>query len=99
MANNSNFVRTVLVAALTSQLAVASDFPNPANVHDISNGSTPKNTVRVIKADQPYNADQNIMDFTYHVEQRNDKTYFYATMKAKIEIGTSGTNVYTMMGF
>ena len=93
--NRNNVMRhmisTAFIAALFSQGGSAADFPNPDNVHDIKNGSTPSTTVRVIKSDQPYNADQNTMDFTYHVEQRNDKTYFYMTMKSKIEIGTSGT--------
>ena len=39
------------------------------------------------------------MDFTYHVEQRGDNTYFYATMKSRVEVGTSGTQVYNMLGF
>lgn len=39
------------------------------------------------------------MDFTYWVEQRGGQTYFYATLKSRIEIGTSGTQVYNMVGF
>jgi hypothetical protein len=39
------------------------------------------------------------MDFTYWVEQEGGQNYFYATLKSKIEIGTSGTQVYNMVGF
>ena len=88
------FIRSIssaFTAAILSQEVSAADWPNADNIHDISGGSTPVNTVTVITADQPYNADQNTMDFSYHIEQRNDKTYFYMTMKSKIEIGTAGT--------
>ena len=100
---NSNHIRSsclrFFAAVLLGSGAMAADWPNPENANDLSGGSTPKNTVRAIEADQPYNSDQNTMDFTYHVEQRNDKTYFYATLKSRIEISTSGTQVYNMFGF
>ena len=97
MRNYSNLVR--LTVALTSSVVSAADWPNNGNINDLSGGSTPKNTVRAIKADQPYNADQNTMDFTYHVEQEGGNTYFHATLKSRVEIGTSGTQVYNMVGF
>ena len=102
--NNSNLIRASTSALLTflasrQGLVEAADWPNPGNINDISGGSTPKNTIRGIEADQPYNADQNTLDFTYHVEQRGGNTYFYATLKSRIEVGTSGTQVYNMLGF
>lgn len=100
---NSNRVRSgtlsIFAIGLLSSGGLAADWPNPSNINDLSGNSTPKNTVRGIEADQPYNTDQNTLDFTYHVEQRGDNTYFYATLKSRIEISTSGSQVYNMVGF
>lgn len=51
--NESNKKSSLLMfaVALLGSVCQAEDWPNPANANDISNGSTPKNTVRVIKAD------------------------------------------------
>ena len=98
--NNSNLIRAAAPALLTFLgLVDAADWPNPGNINDVSGGSTPKNTIRAIEANQPYNADQNTMDFTYHIEQRDGNTYFYATLKSRVEVGTSGTQIYNMLGF
>ena len=37
--------------ALNNRVALAADWPNPANINELSKGATPKNTVRAIKAD------------------------------------------------
>ena len=82
------------------QLVEATDFPNPANVNDLELGTTPANTIEVISADHPYNADQNTMDVTYYIEQDSDgNTTLFVKLLSRIEIGTSGTTVYNMMGF
>ena len=57
---SSKLAQMALLGALVSHESVvvhAADWPNAGNINDLSGGSTPKNTVRAIKADQPYNAD------------------------------------------
>ena len=72
----------------------------PASAFAQSTGQTPKNTIRVITSSQPYNADQNTMDFSYQVTQDEfGATTMFVTLKSRIEIGTSGTQVYNMLGF
>eukprot|EP00354_Favella_ehrenbergii_P009995 CAMPEP_0170466896 /NCGR_PEP_ID=MMETSP0123-20130129/10680_1 /TAXON_ID=182087 /ORGANISM="Favella ehrenbergii, Strain Fehren 1" /LENGTH=174 /DNA_ID=CAMNT_0010733131 /DNA_START=19 /DNA_END=543 /DNA_ORIENTATION=+ len=87
-------------AAVLGSTCWAKDFPNPDDINELNNGQTPKNTVRVITSDQPYNADQNTMDFTYQVTQDEfGVSTLFVTLKSRIEIGTSGTQVYNMLGF
>ena len=88
----SSFLKLVSAAAALASTCAAKDFPNPSNIDDLNNGQTPKNTIRVITASQPYNADQNTMDFAYQVTQDEFGTStLFVTLKSRIEIGTSGT--------
>ena len=88
------------ISLLLQTLAFAADFPNPENVNSLDLGSTPSNTVRVIESDHPYNADQNTMDLTYYVTQDEfENTTLFVKLMSRIEIGTSGTQVYQLMGF
>ena len=93
-----------LQLAAVSYLAVSfgagANFPNPGTQSNLTNGQSSVTTVRVIKSDQPYNSDQNTMDFSYQVTQDEfGKTMLFVTLKSRLEIGTAGTQVYNMMGF
>ena len=81
-------------AATTNNHVLVSgkDFPNPSNVSELVDFSTPINTKRVIPSDHPDNADGNTMDFTYYVTQDLfGNTALFAEITTQIEIGTSGT--------
>lgn len=73
MAQKNRLLSTFAVTAATSQLCrlvSSKSFPNPDNYNDFkAPGSTPKNTIRVIKSDQSNNTDNNTFDFTYYANQ------------------------------
>ena len=82
------------------RLGSAAVFGMPANYNVLSGGATPVNSIRVINSDHPYNTDENTMDFIFYVTQNEfGDTNFFAGLKSRIEIGTSGTQVYNMLGF
>jgi len=59
-----------LILSLGEDFARGANFKNPSDRSKVGkDGNTPLEKIRVITSSQPYNTNQNTMDFTYYANQ------------------------------